>query len=221
VPVAGGTVEELLGPGYSVTPFPQAPTTASAGRWPRRAPQRVVEEVDQRCTDRARGFPWCATLVVEVDTAVGRTLLAHHEPSWQFGDEYEREQLAPAAAHLFERLTGGADHVVVLGDLDATPDAARQSLAGLSVCHQDARETLHPTDPGHTVDAQPAGAGRRGGDGGGPAHRLRARPQRGPRTDASGDVLRPRARRAGRRRPGWRPRRRRRRPRPPGPPAEI
>jgi endonuclease/exonuclease/phosphatase family metal-dependent hydrolase len=161
VPVAGGTVEELLGPGYTVTPFSRAADDGVAGALATRAPHRVVEEIDQRCTPRAQDFPWAATLVVEVDTAVGRTLVAHHKPSWQFGYEYEREQQALAAARLLERLAGDADHVVVLGDLDAPPDAAsmrfwrgRQSLEGVSVCYQDAWETLHPTDPGYTFDAR-------------------------------------------------------------------
>ncbi|MGY1715674.1 endonuclease/exonuclease/phosphatase family protein [Geodermatophilus sp. SYSU D01106] len=161
VPVAGGTVEELLGSGYTVTPFSRAADDGVGGVLATRAPHRVVEEVDQRCTERARDFAWCATLVVEVDTAVGRTLVAHHKPSWQFGYEGERERQALAAARTLERLTGTADHVVVLGDCDATPDAAsmqfwrgRRSLDGTSVCYQDAWETLHPGDPGPTFDAR-------------------------------------------------------------------
>jgi endonuclease/exonuclease/phosphatase family metal-dependent hydrolase len=161
VPVAGGTVEELIGSGYTVTPFSRAADDGVGGALATRVPHRVVEEVDQRCTPRAQDFPWCATLVVEVDTAVGRTLVAHHKPSWQFGYEHEREQQALAAARALERLAVDADHVVVLGDLDATPDAAsvqfwrgRRSLEGTSVCYQDAWETLHPADPGYTFDAR-------------------------------------------------------------------
>ena len=161
VPVAGGTVEDLLGPGWSVTAFSRAADDGVGGVLATRAPHRVVEEVDQRCTDRAREFAWCATLVVEVDSPVGRTLVAHHKPSWQFGYEVEREQQALAAARTLERLAGAAEHVVVLGDQDATPDAAsmqfwrgRRSLDGVSVCYQDAWETLHPDDPGRTFDAR-------------------------------------------------------------------
>ncbi|MGY1672700.1 endonuclease/exonuclease/phosphatase family protein [Geodermatophilus sp. SYSU D00710] len=161
VPVADGTVEELLGPGYTVTPFSRAAADGVGGALATRAPHRVVEEVDQRCTPRAQDFPWCATLVVELDTPVGRTLVAHHKPSWQFGYEYERERQALAAARVLELLADGADHAVVLGDLDATPDAAsvqfwrgRRSLDGTSVCYQDAWETLHPIDPGFTFDAR-------------------------------------------------------------------
>ena len=161
VPVDDGTVEHLLGPGWSVTPFSRAADDGVGGALATRAPHRVLEEVDQRCTERSRDFAWCATLVVEVDTAVGRTLVAHHKPSWQFGYEYEREQQALAAARVVERLARDADHAVVLGDLDATPDAAslqflrgRRSLEGTSVCFQDAWETVHPSDPGHTFDAR-------------------------------------------------------------------
>jgi endonuclease/exonuclease/phosphatase family metal-dependent hydrolase len=51
-------------------------------------------------------------------------------------------------------------HALVLGDFDATPDAAsmqfwrgRRSLDGVSVCYQDAWETVRPTEPGFTFDA--------------------------------------------------------------------
>ncbi|MGY1696436.1 endonuclease/exonuclease/phosphatase family protein [Geodermatophilus sp. SYSU D00814] len=161
VPVADGAVEELLGPGYCVTPFSRTADDGVGGALATRAPHRVVEEVDGHCTPRTADFPWCATLVVEADTPVGRTLVAHHKPSWQFGYEHEREQQALAAARVLELLADGADHAVVLGDLDATPDAAslqfwrgRRSLDGTSVCYQDAWETLHPTDPGWTFDAR-------------------------------------------------------------------
>lgn len=47
--------------------------------------------------------------------------------------------------------------VVVVGDLDADPEAAsilfwcgRQSLHNLSVCYRDAWASKHPGDPGHT-----------------------------------------------------------------------
>ncbi|MGY1795789.1 endonuclease/exonuclease/phosphatase family protein [Geodermatophilus sp. SYSU D00525] len=161
VPVADGTVEELLGPGYHMTPFSRAADDGVGGVLATRAPHRVVEEVDQRCTPRAHDLPWCATLLAEVDTAVGRVLVAHHKPSWQFGFEFEREQQALAAARAVERRAGRVDHAVLLGDLDATPDAAsaqflrgRRSLEGTSVCFQDAWETLHPADPGFTFDAR-------------------------------------------------------------------
>jgi endonuclease/exonuclease/phosphatase family metal-dependent hydrolase len=51
-------------------------------------------------------------------------------------------------------------HVVLAGDLDATPDAAsvrfwrgRQSLEGMSVCYRDAWGSTHPDEPGNTFTA--------------------------------------------------------------------
>jgi endonuclease/exonuclease/phosphatase family metal-dependent hydrolase len=52
-------------------------------------------------------------------------------------------------------------HTVLLGDMDAVPDAAsirfltgRQSLQGMSVCYRDAWATVHPGEPGHTFSSQ-------------------------------------------------------------------
>ena len=153
-------VHELLGPGYHVTPFAQVADDGVGGVLATRAPHRVIEELDHRPVEREPALPWCATLIVEVVTDVGRVLVAHHKPSWPFTYEHEREQQALRAARAIEsHLTDGV-HAVVLGDFDATPDAAsmqfwrgRRSLDGVSVCYQDAWETLHPTDPGLTFTA--------------------------------------------------------------------
>ena len=159
VPIASApeVIDELLGDGYHVRGFSRAAEDGVGGALATRWPHRVVEEVDQHCTERTSDFPWCATLVVEVDTPVGPTLVAHHKPSWQFGYEFEREQQALAGAQAIERHASRADHVVVLGDFDATPDAAsvqfwrgRRSLGGVSVCYQDAWESVRPTEPGFT-----------------------------------------------------------------------
>lgn len=157
VPVAWAGV--LLGPDYSVSSLGRPSDDGTGAVLATREPHRVLEEVDQRCTSRAMDFPWCATLVVEVDTAAGRTVVAHHKPSWQFGYEYERSQQALAAARAVER-HAGPDHAIVLGDFDATPDAAslqfwrgRQPLDGVSVCYQDAWETVRPGEAGFTFDA--------------------------------------------------------------------
>jgi endonuclease/exonuclease/phosphatase family metal-dependent hydrolase len=155
-----GVVEELLGPGYDVRGFARAAEDGVGGVLATRWPMRVVDELDQRLTPRARDFPWCATLIVELDAPVGRTLVAHHKPSWPFGFEFERERQALAAARALE-VNAGEAHVVVLGDFDATPDAAsvqfwrgRRSCDGLSVCYQDAWETTHPLDPGPTFTTE-------------------------------------------------------------------
>ncbi|WP_200309471.1 hypothetical protein [Streptomyces adelaidensis] len=80
----------------------------------------------------------------------------HHKPSWERGQEREREAQAVAAARLVESMAG-AGHVVLLGGFDATPESARvrfwtglQSLSGLSVGYRDAWATAHPGEPGHT-----------------------------------------------------------------------
>ena len=149
-------VADLVGPGYTLRGLGRPSDDGVGAVLATRGPHRVVDELDQRCTPRSRDFPWCATLLVEFESAVGRVLVAHHKPSWQFGYEYEREQQALRAAQAIEAAVGDA-HAVVLGDFDATPDAAsmqfwrgRRSLDGVSVCYQDAWETLHPADPGFT-----------------------------------------------------------------------
>lgn len=163
VPIASRpeVVEELLGPGWHVRGFARAAEDGVGAVLATRRPHRVLDEIDQRCTSRSRDFAWCATLLVEVDTAVGRTLVAHHKPSWQFGYEHEREQQALAAARMIEEHAGAGVHAIVLGDFDATPDAAsvqfwrgRRSLAGMSVCYQDAWESVRPTEPGFTFSAE-------------------------------------------------------------------
>jgi endonuclease/exonuclease/phosphatase family metal-dependent hydrolase len=163
VPIADGpdVVTELLGDGYHVRGFARAAEDGVGGALATRSPQRVVEELDQRLTARSQDFRWCATVIVRIDTAVGRTLVAHHKPSWPLGWEYERERQALAAARALERHAVVAPHTVVLGDFDATPDSASmrfwrglRSLDGISVCYQDAWETLRPTDPGHTFSLE-------------------------------------------------------------------
>lgn len=89
---------------------------------------------------------------------VGTFLAVHHKPLHRLDGERERELQAVAAARLVESLAPDPDqHVVLLGDFDARPDAAfmrfwsgRQSLDGLSVCYHDAWESVHGDDPGHT-----------------------------------------------------------------------
>lgn len=162
VPIADGpeVVDELLGPGYHVRGFSRTSDDGVGGAIATRWPHRLVEEIDQRLAPRALDLPWCATQIVEIDAPVGRTLIAHHKPAWPFGYEYEREQQALAAVRALERHATDDLHVVVLGDFDATPDAAsvafwrgRRSVSGVSACYQDAWETVRPTEPGLTFTA--------------------------------------------------------------------
>jgi endonuclease/exonuclease/phosphatase family metal-dependent hydrolase len=149
-----------LGSGYQVTPFSATSEDGVGGVLATRAPHRVLEEVDQRTAEHGDDLPWCATLVVELEGPAGRLVVAHHKPNWPFPLEVEREQQARRAALAVERHVGDGP-AVVLGDFDATPDAAstsfwrgRRSLDGVSVCYQDAWETDRPGEPGFTFSAE-------------------------------------------------------------------
>ena len=118
-----------------------------------------MHELDLHVTPRTADFA-CGTLVAEVlaPDPVGPFLLAYHNPSWKLQLEYERELQAVAAARfLDEVLAGRTMHVILVGDLDADPDAAsvrfwtgRQALGGMSTCYRDTWESAHPGEPGHT-----------------------------------------------------------------------
>jgi endonuclease/exonuclease/phosphatase family metal-dependent hydrolase len=158
----GNELEELLGPDYVITPFTESSEDGTGGALATLAPHRVLAEIDQRTRENARDLPWCATLVVEVDSPVGSVVVAHHKPSWPFPLEVEREQQARRAAEVIEEVAGDRP-AVVLGDFDATPDSSsmlfwrgRRSLDGLSVCYQDAWETVRGTEPGLTFSAENA-----------------------------------------------------------------
>jgi endonuclease/exonuclease/phosphatase family metal-dependent hydrolase len=155
--------DHLLGPGYHLAHFSRASPDGVGGTLATRWPQRHVTELDLRITGRSRNtLPWCATLIVEVDTPVGTLVIAHHKPSWPFPFELEREAQAVLAARALEEHIGSRDvHAVVLGDFDATPDSAsmsfwrgRRPVDGTSVCYQDAWEYVHPDAAGRTFDLE-------------------------------------------------------------------
>jgi endonuclease/exonuclease/phosphatase family metal-dependent hydrolase len=153
-------VEDLLGPGYCVTPFPARSEDGTGGVLATRARHRVLEEIDQRTPEHAEDLPWCATVLVELESPLGPLVVAHHKPSWPFPLEVEREQQARRAAVAVERHARDRP-AVVLGDFDATPDAASmlfwrglRSLDGVSVCYQDAWECVRPGEPGLTFSAE-------------------------------------------------------------------
>jgi endonuclease/exonuclease/phosphatase family metal-dependent hydrolase len=154
-------LEQLTGPGYSFAPHGSTSADGIGAVLATRLPVRSVAEVDLHLTPRTLDFPWCAAVLVTIETPVGVVLVAHHKPSWQFGFERERELQAVAAARAIDRAADGADHVVVLGDFDAGPEAqslrfwcGRTSLDGMSVAYQDAWETCHPTEAGFTFSAE-------------------------------------------------------------------
>ncbi len=156
----GDQVADLLGPGFQVAWHPGSSEdgvgAALASRWPLGA----LHQLDLHVTPRTAGFPWCGVVAAEVlaPAPLGRLLLVHHKPNWQYGYERERELQAVAAAGFVEALLGDEDrHVVLAGDFDDPPDAAsirfwtgRQSLDGGSVRYEDAWEAMHPGEPGHT-----------------------------------------------------------------------
>ncbi|MGW0232105.1 endonuclease/exonuclease/phosphatase family protein [Actinopolymorpha singaporensis] len=168
VPVDARFLHDLLGGGYHVTPLSVRDEHGCGAVLATRHPHRALTELDQRITERSREtLPWCATLLVEMDTHVGTVVVAHHKPSWPFPFELERERQALRAARALEELLASHAaanpespmHAVVLGDFDATPDAAsmqfwrgRRSMDGLSVCYQDAWEYAHPDEPGFTFE---------------------------------------------------------------------
>lgn len=163
VPVdSADTLARLLGTGYHLSHFSRPSEDGVAGTLATRWPHRIVQEIDLRISDRSKPtLPWCAALIVELDTPVGPMLVAHHKPSWPFPFELEREQQAVIVARALEEEIGDRDvHAVVLGDFDATPDSAsmqfwrgRRPSHQMSVCYQDAWEYVHPTEPGFTHEA--------------------------------------------------------------------
>ena len=129
-----------------------------ASRWP----LGDVREVDLNVTPRTGDFAH-TTLLAEIlaPEPIGPLLLVNHLPSWQLTFEHERGLQTVAAARFVEGLLGRRSmHVVLAGDLDATPEAASvrfwrglQSLGGISVCYRDAWEATRPGEPGHTFTA--------------------------------------------------------------------
>lgn len=154
-------VRDVLGDGYhlvhSVRRQDDGQGISLASRWP----LGEVHELDLAAvTDRTGGFACTALAVaIEVPDPVGPVLVVNHFPDFQLDHERERELQAVVVA----RFLAGRDerHVVVLGDLDAEPDAAsirfwqgRQSLEGMSVCFRDAWTSAHPGAEGPTYVAE-------------------------------------------------------------------
>ncbi|MFH9006695.1 endonuclease/exonuclease/phosphatase family protein [Streptomyces afghaniensis] len=114
-----------------------------------------------RVTGRTARTSWCGVVAAELrlPEPFGTILVVHHKPSWPYDYERERELQALATARLVERVTAERPvrHTVLLGDFDATPEAASlrflqglQSLDGMSICFQDAWSAVHPGEPGPT-----------------------------------------------------------------------
>ena len=163
-------VTDILGPAYHVAhqtdreanrggDIEDGQGISIASRWPLGS----VLELDLNVTARTADFA-CGTIIAEVlmPEPIGPLLFVNHLPNWQLTFEHERELQTVIAARAIEEFAAGREvHVVLAGDLDATPDAAsvrflrgRQSLGGMSVCYRDAWGTTHPGEPGHTFTAE-------------------------------------------------------------------
>jgi len=81
VPVTSAEVlERLLGLHSHLTHFSRASEDGVCGTLVTRWPHRLITEVDLRISDRSRDtLPWCATVVVEIETPVGPVVVAHHK----------------------------------------------------------------------------------------------------------------------------------------------
>jgi hypothetical protein len=90
-----------------------------------------VHEVDLHLGPRPAGFA-CSALGADIQAPepVGRLVFVNHLPDRQLTHEAERERQTMAIARFIDDLVG-ADrvHVVLAGDLDATP-APRVSASG-------------------------------------------------------------------------------------------
>lgn len=153
-------VRDVLGDGYHVAHSARRADDGQGVSLATRWPHREVRELDLSVTDRTGDFACTAlAVVVEAPAPVGPVLVVNHFPDYQLDHERERELQAVVVA----RFLAGRDdrHVVLLGDMDAEPDAAsirfwqgRQSLDGLSVCFRDAWAGTHPNASNPTYMAE-------------------------------------------------------------------
>jgi endonuclease/exonuclease/phosphatase family metal-dependent hydrolase len=94
-----------------------------ASRWP----IGEVWEPDLNVTPQTTDFA-CGAIIAEVlaPEPLGPLLFVNHLPNWQLTFERERELQTAIVGRAVEEIAQGRDlrHVVLAGDLDATPDAA-------------------------------------------------------------------------------------------------
>lgn len=104
---------------------------------------------------------WIGSIAAAVVTApepIGELLLVHLKPSWQPGFERERDLQCVAAARFIEEMLPDRElPIVLLGDLDASPDTTsirfwkgQQSLEGMHADYTDTWQAIHPDKDGHT-----------------------------------------------------------------------
>jgi endonuclease/exonuclease/phosphatase family metal-dependent hydrolase len=152
-------VADLLGSAYHVTHHGGRSEDGTGLSITSRWEVRNVWQETLHVTPRADPSEIAVAQIRAPRSLRGTLFFAHHNASWQLGFEHERELQAMAASGFIEDLLDKrkANHVVLAGDFNATPDSASvrfwrglQSLGDKSVCYRDAWESVHPGDPGHT-----------------------------------------------------------------------
>jgi endonuclease/exonuclease/phosphatase family metal-dependent hydrolase len=149
---------ELLGPDFAIVDLPGWTADHVGECLGTRWPLGEVATLDEQVGDGAARAA-CVAVEVHAPQPLGPLLVVHHKAAYQLQLEHVRERQALATAQFVEELVSGRPElpVVLMGDLNAGPDAAslrfltgRQSLAGSSVRYEDAWEAVHGDAPGHT-----------------------------------------------------------------------
>jgi endonuclease/exonuclease/phosphatase family metal-dependent hydrolase len=159
--VVPADVDRLAAAGWHTVPHPHRDVDGVGAVLAARRPLAHVASAPLRVTGRTADTPWCGvvTAVLPAGPPFGDVLVVHHKPSWPYDFAHERELQAVEAATLAEAEARrhGVGHAVLLGDFDATPEAAGvrfwrglQSLQGRSVCYADTWARMHPGEAGET-----------------------------------------------------------------------
>ena len=119
---------DLLGDQYTVVDHPGASDDGVGACLAVRWPVVSVDVLDLTRVPGGDAVPWSATVAVEVAAPDpwGPMLLVHHKPTFELDREAVRERQSVAAARFVEELVADrtGTPVVLLGDLDASPDSA-------------------------------------------------------------------------------------------------
>jgi endonuclease/exonuclease/phosphatase family metal-dependent hydrolase len=151
----------LLGPEFEIVDLPGRTPQGVGECLASRLPLGAVSTLDRPLAAGEPDGPRAAAVAVEVrcPPPLGPILAVHHKAAFELDREHVRERQALATASFVEDLVAGRTDlpVVLMGDLNAGPDAAsvrfltgRQSLGGTSVRYEDAWEAVHPGEAGHT-----------------------------------------------------------------------
>ena len=151
---------ELLGPEFEIVDLPGAPPDGAGECLASRLDVIDVATLDLPIDEEGR-LPRASAAAIEVlgPAPVGALLVVHHKAAYQLQFEHVREVQALTMARFVEDLVSDRTElpVVLLGDMNAAPDAAsirfltgRQSLGGMSVRYEDAWEAMHPLERGDT-----------------------------------------------------------------------